>query len=156
MKLYEKPLATGEVIVDAGADEVYRVISDPPVMARLGEEIADAQWLDGAGSAAVGVKFKGINRNGRRRWDTICEITDADHGRRFAYEVRTSFRVPISRWQYDIEPVGDGCRVTETNWLRAPLWFLPIAILVTGVLNRIEHNRANIATTLNRLKQHLE
>ncbi|WKX68631.1 hypothetical protein [Streptomyces sp. XD-27] len=37
-----------------------------------------------------------------------------------------------------------------------PLQFIPSAILITSVSNRIGVNNANIGTTLQRLKYHLE
>ena len=76
--------------------------------------------------------------------------------RGFAYEVTAPPNIPISRWQYDIEPTADGCTVTETNWLRVPLWFFPLAILISGVSDRAGANNANMASTLARLKAHLE
>jgi polyketide cyclase/dehydrase/lipid transport protein len=105
---------------------------------------------------AVGARFSGTNRNGWRRWVTRCTITDAEPGRRFAYDVRTPFLVPIARWQYDIRPDGAGCTVTESSWLRVPPWFVPIAIWITGQPDRPGVNRNNIAITLRRLKEHLE
>lgn len=153
---FPEPAATGTVTVKADPADAYRVISDPPVMVRFGEEAHRAHWLGGATTAAVGARFRGHNRNGFRRWFTDCRVTDADPGRRFAYEVRTPFGVPISRWQYDIAPTDEGCSVTETNWLRVPLWFIPFAVLITGVPDRVGTNRANIGTTLQRLKDHLE
>lgn len=153
---FPEPAATGTVAIGAEPDEAYRVISDPPSMALLAEETYSAHWLDGATVPAVGARFRGYNRNGPRRWSTTCSITDADPGRRFAYEVTAPFNVPVSRWQYDIEPTADGCTVTETNWLRAPAWLLPFSIALTGVANRMGANDANIATTLRRLKAYLE
>jgi uncharacterized protein YndB with AHSA1/START domain len=152
-----KLFATGELTISAEPDRLFRLISDPPTMAGFAEETVAATWIGAATSAAPGVRFKGYNRRGRRRWHTICEVVEMEPGRRFAYHVDTPFRVPVSRWQYDIAPSGDGtCTVTETNWLRAPLWFIPFAILITGVLNRPAHNAANITTTLRRLKEHVE
>lgn len=153
---FPEPAAMGTVAIGAEPDEAYRVISDPPSMALLAEETYSAHWLDGVTVPAVGARFRGYNRNGPRRWSTTCSITDADPGRRFAYEVTAPFKVPISRWQYDIEPTADGCTVTETNWLRVPAWLLPITIALTGVANRMGANDANIATTLRRLKAYLE
>ena len=75
---------------------------------------------------------------------------------RFAYRVRTPFFVPISRWEYDITPEGAGCRLTVTNWLRVPGWFVPFAIFITGQPDRAGTNSTNIATTLERLKAHVE
>ncbi|HWE90530.1 MAG TPA: SRPBCC family protein [Pseudonocardiaceae bacterium] len=152
----DKPIATGRVTISAAPAEVYSLISDPPTMIQFAEEAYRATWLAGATEAAVGAQFRGFNRNGRRRWVTTCEITELEPERRFAYEVNTPFNVPISRWQYDIEPADQGCVVTESNWLRVPLWFIPLAIMITGVPNRIGANNAHIATTLDRLKEHVE
>jgi hypothetical protein len=153
---YTAPLATGEVTVDASPDEVYRLVSDPVAMAELAEEFYKARWIRGATGPVVGNWFSGSNRNGWRRWVTHAEVIEAEPGRRFAYRVRTPFFVPISRWEYDITPVGAGCRVTVTNWLRVPRWFVPIAIMITGQPDRAATNSTNIAATLARLKAHVE
>jgi uncharacterized protein YndB with AHSA1/START domain len=153
---YTEPLATGEVTIDASPEDVYRLVSDPVVMADLAEEFYKARWIRGAKEAAVGNWFSGTNRNGWRRWVTHAEVTEAEPGRRFAYRVRTPFFVPISRWEYDIAPEGAGCRLTVTNWLRVPGWFVPIAIFITGQPDRAGTNSSNIATTLRQLKAHLE
>src|SRR5689334_17994078 len=114
------PIATGEVTIKADPAEVYRLISDPTVMVNFAEELVRVRWLGGATAPKVGAKFRGSNRNGWRRWVTTCRITELKPAERVAYEVRTPFMVPISRWEYDIRPDGDGCRVTESSWLRVP------------------------------------
>jgi len=153
---YAEPLATGDVTIDVPPVAVYRLVSDPVGMAEFAEEFYKARWIRGATGAAVGSWFSGSNRNGWRRWWTHAQITEADPGHRFAYRVRTPFFVPISRWEYEITPEGTGCRVTVTNWLRVPRWFVPIAIFITGQPDRAGTNSANIATTLRRLKAHAE
>lgn len=155
---FPEPAATGSVTVRVSPAEAYRVVSDPVTMAGFAEEAYRARWVDGATGPAVGATFHGHNRNGVRRWVTACRVTDAEPDRQFAYEVRTiPLGIPISRWQYDIAPHRDGgCLITETNWLRAPLWFIPVAITVTGVFNRVGANSAHIGTTLQRLKLHLD
>ncbi|MFC4852099.1 SRPBCC family protein [Actinophytocola glycyrrhizae] len=155
-RAYTEPLATGEVSINATPAAVYGLVSDPVLMAGLAEEFYKARWIRGATGPAVGNWFKGSNRNGWRRWVTHAEITEADPGRRFAYRVRTQFLVPISRWEYDITPEDGGCRLAVKNWLRAPVWFVPIAIFITGQRDRPGTNRANIETTLLRLKEHVE
>jgi hypothetical protein len=151
-----EPFSTGQVTVNATPDQVYELVSDPTVMAGFADEFYRARWLGGARKAAVGEQFRGHNRWGKRRWYTICRITDADPGRRFAYEVRTPFQVPISRWQYDLSPAGDGCVVLQRSWFRVPRWFVPMAIMITGRPDRRGVNNANIATTLANLKAHFE
>jgi uncharacterized protein YndB with AHSA1/START domain len=152
----DRPIATGQVTVKATPDEVYRLVSDPTVMVGFAEELVRVRWLGKARKPQVGAKFRGSNRYGWRRWVTTCTITEAEPGQRFVYEVRTPFMVPISRWEFDITDTGDGVTVTESSWLRVPNWFIPIAILITGRPDRPGVNRDNIATTLKRLKEHVE
>ncbi|MFD0899086.1 SRPBCC family protein [Actinomadura sediminis] len=151
--------ATGTVTIDAAPDRVFEVISDPAVMARLGEEIVSAEWVGGAARAALGARFAGHNRKGRRRWTTLCTVVELEPGRRFVYDVHAPppLGVPIARWGYEIEPAEDGaCTVTEKNWARVPVWFVPFAMLITGTIHRPRLNSANITTTLDRLKAHVE
>lgn len=151
-----EPIAAGQVTINATPADVYELVSDPTVMVGFAEEVYRARWLGGADRAEVGAQFRGDNRNGVRRWWTICRITDAEPGRCFAYEVRTPFQVPIARWQFDLAATDGGCRVVERSWLRVPRWFGPIANLITGQPDRPGTNNANIAATLSRLKAHLE
>lgn len=155
-RTYAEPLASGEVTIDVSPAAAYELVSDPVRMAGFAEEFYRARWIRGATGAAVGNWFSGANRNGWRRWWTHAQVTDAEPGRRFAFHVRTPFFVPISRWQYEITPEPAGCRVTVTNWLRMPRWFVPVAIRITGEPDRANTNTDNIAATLGRLKAHAE
>jgi uncharacterized protein YndB with AHSA1/START domain len=155
-QVYSEPIATGQVTIKASPDQVYELISDPTRMVNFAEEVFRVRWIKGADKAAVGARFKGSNRNGWRRWVTTCTVTEAEPGRRFVYEVSTPFKVPISRWEYDLRQTEDGCTVTESSWLRVPQWFIPFAIFITGEPDRPGVNNANIATTLRRLKEHVE
>jgi hypothetical protein len=83
-------------------------------------------------------------------------VTDADPGRRFAFDVVSVARIPVSRWQYDIEPTDGGCRVEERTWDRRPSWFRPLTVLFTGVRDRAECNQRNIEQTLGQLKAEAE
>ena len=148
------PSATVTVKVAAEPAAVYALITDLNAMAQLAEETASMRWATGS-AAAVGAVFKGTNRNGWRRWTTTCTITDAEPGRRFAFEVKHTV-VPIARWEYLIEATDDGCAVTESTWDRRPGWFKGPAGLFTGVPKRSEANTAHIGATLRRLKARAE
>ena len=151
-----RPTVSGQVFVDAPADEVYRLVGDPVAMVAFSEEVRRVRLLDGATRVKVGTRFRGDNRNGRHRWWTIATVVEEVEGRSLAYEVRTPFFVPIAQWRYDVEPSGTGCVVTESMWMRVPRWFGPIANLITGEPDRLKANRAHIASTLGRLKRHVE
>ncbi|PWW61832.1 SRPBCC family protein [Actinokineospora spheciospongiae] len=145
-----EPTARACVEVSASAERVYALVSDLPGMASAAEEFTGGTWLDGASGAAVGARFRGSNRRGWRRWSTTSTVTDAAPNR-FAFEVK-SFGLPVSRWQYDIEPGAGGCTLTESTWDRRPSWYLPITVLGTGVRDRVAQNQRNIEVTLERLK----
>lgn len=153
-----EPTATGQITIDASPRVVYELISDPVAMVELGEETTGVRWVKGASAATVGARFTGANKHGVRRWSTTSVVTDADQDRRFAFDVSV-FGIPVSRWQYDIEPAGDGCTVVESTWSRVPTWFVPVTQVATGVRGRADRaarNTANIATTLRRLKDRVE
>jgi len=150
------PDATGRIEIDAAPAVVYALVSDPGRLADLAEEYVGHRWVGDATGPAVGAQFKGSNRRGFRRWSTLSTITDADPGRRFGFDVTSTFGLPVARWQYDFEPAGDGCAVTESMWERRPAWFRVPTSTVTGVWDRATANTANIASTLARLKASVE
>jgi hypothetical protein len=146
------PSATGQITIAAAAEKVYALVSDLPGMASHAEETVRCRWLDGASGPAVGARVQGRNSRSRlRKWSTISTVTDADLGKRFAFEV-TYVGLPIARWQYDIAPTDGGCIVTETTWDRRGSVMKFAGSLVTGVWDRAGVNARNIATTLGRIK----
>jgi hypothetical protein len=117
-----EPSASSSVEIKAPPAHVYALITDLAAMSEIAEETAVMRWQKGVSSAVPGAMFKGTNRNGWRKWTTKCKVTDADPGKRFAFNVSHT-GVPISRWQYDIAPAADGCSVTESTWDRRPGWY---------------------------------
>ena len=155
-KTMHEPSASARTEVDASPAEVYALVSDLPEMSRLTEELHGGSWVGGLREAAVGARFRGRNKHAWRRWSTTATVTDAEPGRRFAFEVRSVAGIPVARWQYDLEPAGAGCRVEERTWDRRPAWFRPVANLLTGTRDRAERNRGNMEQTLRRLKATVE
>jgi hypothetical protein len=145
-----EPNARAHVDVEVPVDEVYALVSDLRGLAGVAEEYSGGRWLAPATGPAVGARFVGSNRRGFRVWRTVSTVTDAGPTR-FAFEVR-SLGVPVSRWQYDLEPTATGCRVTESTWDRRPAWYRPLTVLATGVRDRDTQNQRNIERTLDRLK----
>lgn len=64
--------------------------------------------------------------------------------------------LPVSRWQYDLEGIPAGCRVTETTWDHHSSWFASVSGLATGVRDRGRTNAEHIDATLARLKARAE
>jgi hypothetical protein len=139
----------------APAGTVYALVSDVTRMGDWSPETTGCRWLDGADGPAVGARFRGTNRHGPRRWSTTCTVTDADPGRRFAFEV--DFRgVPVARWEYAFEPSGRGCTVSESWTDLRPGWLRVGSMPLMGVLDRPAHNRRNMLATLGALRRAAE
>jgi len=154
MTTQQQPNATSSVEINASAATVYALVTNLGAMSEIAEETAVMRWSKGD-SAAPGAVFKGTNRNGWHKWTTKCTVTDAAPGERFAFNVSHA-GVPVSRWQYDITQVGEGCTVTESTWDRRPGWYKKPAELATGVSNREGVNADHIQATLQRLKKRAE
>lgn len=144
-----------ERLVDARADALYGLVSDITRMGEWSPETSVCAWMDDATAPAVGVRFRGRNRNGARRWSTVCTITAADEGRRFAFDVDAG-PMAVSHWEYRFEAEGGATRVTETWTDRRGRLITLLGTLLTGVGDRAEHNRATMAATLERLAAAVE
>lgn len=155
MRMSAEPTVTDRIGVAAPPETVYALVSDPGSLAELAGEYSGFRWLEGATRAVPGARFRGINRNGVRRWRTTSTITDAEAGKRFAFEVKAG-PLRVARWQFDIEHTEDGCVVTESTWTHAPTWMQVAVSPVVGVWDRQRRNRDNIAITLRHLKERAE
>ncbi|MCU1659080.1 MAG: polyketide cyclase [Pseudonocardiales bacterium] len=151
------PNASGCVDIAATPAVVYGLLTDLETLTALADETSRMTWRSGS-SAVPGARFRGTNRHGRRRWSTECTVIDAEPDALFAFDVRFPPGIPVSRWQYDIEPMPDGVgsRVTESTWDRRPVWFKLPAELATGVRHRGAANQVHIQNTLRRLKERAE
>lgn len=117
---------SASVHIDASPEAVYDHVAD---ITRAGDrslETRSAQWLPGACPGTVGARFRGRNRSGVARWSRVCEVVDADRGRRFAFRT-VPHRLDPSRadstvWGYTLEPDGTGTQVTHAyHVVRLPL-----------------------------------
>jgi uncharacterized protein YndB with AHSA1/START domain len=142
---------TVERDISATPEAVWALISDVTRMGEFSPENVGCEWIGDQREPVVGARFRGTNRNGKRQWKTDCRVVQSEPARVFAFEVK-AVGLSVARWEYRIEPNGGGgCRVAETwidqrgklaTWLGGP---------VSGVRNRLDHNRAGIVTTLERV-----
>lgn len=142
--------------IDADADRVWALISDLPGMGRLSPENTGGHWLGGATGPAEGARFRGANRQGKRRWTTVAKVTDCQPGRRFAFAV-TSVGLPVATWAYDVEPRAEGgCRVTESWTDDRGRLITVLGGVTTGVSDRASYAATSMEQTLAQLKTHAE
>jgi len=138
--------------VAAPPDVVWALVSDLSRMGEWSPETHGVEWLGGATGPAVGARFRGSNRNGRRAWSTTCEVTTYEPGHAIAWRVSAK-GLRVSSWRYTVEPDGEGgTLLTEsTDDLRGAL-MKKLAPLVTGVPDRAERNELTMRETLKRIK----
>jgi hypothetical protein len=143
--------AEASAVIAAEASTLYDLVSDLTQMGRWSPEASGGRWVGGSTGPTLGAKFRGNNHSGWRRWSTEAQVTAADRGKRFSFQVKFG-PVSVSDWSYEFEPDGDATRVIE-RWtdLRAG-WMDLLSRPVMGISDRRAHNQRNIEATLAALK----
>ncbi len=141
--------------IGAPAEAVWAMVSDLPRMGEWSPENQGAKWLRGGTGAEPGAKFRGTNRNGKRKWNTLGTIVDAVPGRLLTFRI-TAAGLKVAEWRYVFEPTAGGCRVTETWVDQRGRIVKALGKPVSGVADRAEHNRIGMVRTLARLKEAAE
>ncbi|MDQ1478086.1 MAG: hypothetical protein QOE62_3315 [Actinomycetota bacterium] len=140
-----------ERVVAAPADVVWAMIADVTRMCEFSPENTRCEWIGKTTEPVVGAKFRGTNENGKKKWNTVATIVDAQPGRSFAFVVKAG-PFGVARWEYRFVPAdGGGCRVTETWIDQRGIVGRTLGGPVSGVTDRADHNRAGMETTLERL-----
>ncbi|MDO8364499.1 MAG: SRPBCC family protein [Actinomycetota bacterium] len=137
-------------VVAASPQRAYELVSDLPRMGEWSPENTGGKWVKGATGPAVGARFEGSNRLGKRKWSTICTVTTATPGQEFAFDV-TAMGMKVAGWGFIIAPADGGAMIT--HWWddhRNPL-IAKLTGLALGVKDRSVHNTANMEQTLERL-----
>jgi uncharacterized protein YndB with AHSA1/START domain len=137
--------------IDAPVDHVWAMVSDVTRMGEWSPENESAVWIGGATALEPGSKFRGTNRNGKKKWDTVAVIVDVDPGRLFSFRV-TAAGFKVAEWRYLVEPTTSGCRLTETWIDQRGRIAKVLGKPVSGVGDRATHNRSTMEQTLERLK----
>jgi uncharacterized protein YndB with AHSA1/START domain len=147
---------TGDSVVrmiEAPPEAVYDVVADVTRTSELSPEVEHCEWLDGATGPAVGARFRARNRSRRGpAWHNTPVVTAAERGAVFAFS-RSERGAGTITWQYSLEPVDGGTRVTESYRVIRPVswfgWFV-ISVLY-GDKDRRADLRRGMTVTLERL-----
>src|SRR5215470_11753010 len=104
-----------EVVVDAPAEALWRVIADVTRVGEWSHECRTVEWLGAASAAVPGARFRGRNRSGSLRWARVCEIVVADAPRELRWRtVPAGLFQDLTEWRITLEPVGDGTRIIQS------------------------------------------
>lgn len=137
--------------IGASADQVWAMVSDLTRMGEWSPENEGARWLRGVRGAQPGAKFRGANRNGKRKWNTLGTIVEAVPGRILTFRI-TAVGLKVAEWRYTFEATTTGCLVTETWTDKRGRMAKALGKPVSGVADRADHNRIGMEKTLERLK----
>jgi uncharacterized protein YndB with AHSA1/START domain len=135
---------------------VYALLADITRMAEWSPECERCWWIDGATGMAMGARFRGRSRRGRRRWTTTSVIRTAEVATEITWDV-TYWRRPVARWRYRLTPIGArGTRLTEAvEDHRGPL-LRALSPYITGSRDRASRNAETMHVTLQRVKRAAE
>jgi hypothetical protein len=146
------PTAESRVMA-APAEAVWALISDLSRMGEWSPENTGGSWIKGATGPRVGACFKGVNRNGVRRWSTTATVVSCEPGRSFEIAVSAG-PLSVANWRYEFEETELGCRVTE-SWIDRRGKFTTFVGRVLGD-HGADHARQEMAGTLANLAAAVE
>jgi hypothetical protein len=138
--------------VAAAPEQLYAMVADVTRMSEWSPETIACRWLGGAAGAAVGARFEGVNRHAGSTWKTVCEVSVAEPGRAFAFEVVAVRLLRVALWRYEFAAVDGGTELTEHWTDRRGALLRWHGRRVQHIDDRGEHNRAGMAATLARIK----
>jgi uncharacterized membrane protein len=117
-----RPEGRTEVEVGAQIGDVWEVVRDVTRVPEWSRECRRIEWLDGAGEAAPGLRFRGENRAGPFSWRRVNEVVEVAAPNRFVWRTIPTPAYPDStEWRFELEPTASGTRVVQAyRVLRAP------------------------------------
>ena len=137
--------------IRAPAEQVWAMVADLPRMKEWSPENDGAVWRKGATSAVPGASFSGTNSRGKKSWETVGTIVEAEPGRVLSFRV-TAVGMKVALWTYRFEPTDSGCAVTETWTDERNALVKALGKPVSGVSDRRTHNATGMEETLAKLK----
>jgi uncharacterized protein YndB with AHSA1/START domain len=141
--------------IAASPEAVFSAITDITRMGQWSPETRRAEWNEGFDHAEVGAQYTGHNQNGEKEWSIMATIVELVPGKRFFFDCSSRDFV-FAKWGYAIEPTATGCRVTEYAQDLRPEASKARGESISGVADRLSHNRAGMEATLERLAAALE
>ncbi|GAB2957995.1 SRPBCC family protein [Micromonospora polyrhachis] len=125
MRYVDRPRTQCEILVGAPLPQVWELVVDIELPARLSDELHRVEWIDGTAEATLGARFLGYNQNRWfGEWRMLSQVVELEPNRVFAWAVMDvdgrfgpATEDPTSAsatWRFDLEPETDGVRLRES------------------------------------------
>jgi carbon monoxide dehydrogenase subunit G len=102
------------VMIAAPPETVWARVTDLTRMGDASPVCTGCDWDDPDTGFADGAWFTGHNVDGERTWSSRCEVVDVVPGQSFGFVNHGGGDLDLVRWGYEVEPDGDGTRLTES------------------------------------------
>jgi len=142
--------------IAASPQAVFDVLTDITRMGEFSPENYACEWNEGFSKPEVGAMYTGHNRNGDHEWTTESKIIELVDNERFAFDCIAGGTFTFATWAYSIEATDSGCRVTEYWEDKRPEEMRGQPSKVSGVTDRVGHNRTGMEVTLEKLAAAVE
>ena len=110
----EAPTTSVERVVPAPIEEVWDRVSDIAFPIEASPELQRVEWLDDHDAPVAGSRFAGHNQRGDFSWTVECEVVACEAPSTFAWSPIDDRGDPLATWRFDLEPVDEGTRVTQS------------------------------------------
>lgn len=125
MRFADGPSVHCDVHVEADVAQVWELVTDICLPARLSPELQRVAWLDGANRPLVGARFEGYNHHRQLgEWRTVSHVVELDEQRVFAWAVTDAdgrYGEPtldpvksMASWRYELNAEGKGTRLRQS------------------------------------------
>ncbi|GAA2236135.1 SRPBCC family protein [Streptomyces indiaensis] len=126
MRFTDGPSVHCDVQIEADVPQVWELVTDIHLPARLSPELQRVAWLDGANRPLVGARFEGYNRHLQLgQWRTVSHVVELDEQRVFAWAVTDAdgrYGEPtldpaksMASWRYELKAGGEGTRLRQST-----------------------------------------
>ncbi|AZQ70419.1 SRPBCC family protein [Streptomyces luteoverticillatus] len=125
MRYADGPGVHDEVHIGAAPAEVWRLVADIGLPARISTELQRVEWLDGATGPALGAAFEGHNRHPMAgEWRTVSHIVALEPERLFTWAVTDPDNrfgggpadpaLPLATWKFELLPEDGGTLLRQS------------------------------------------
>ncbi|MEU3353000.1 SRPBCC family protein [Streptomyces sp. NPDC037389] len=125
MRYADGPGVHEEVHIGAAPAEVWRLVADIGLPARISTELQRVEWLDGATGPVLGAAFEGHNRHPvGGEWRTVSYIVALEPERLFGWAVTDPDNrfgggvadpsYPLATWKFELRPEGGGTLLRQS------------------------------------------